>query len=392
MCYATAITWAEAIPHFKTSGGQYNFNYSGFDFSPMRPTFNGKWREPDMASGLAWIEYTAWKRWHNPEFLHSAKACLAFLSALPAADNPSYEVLTPFGTLAAVRMNAELGTHYPVAKFLNWSFSRYHARPTWGIEMGRWDGRDVYGLVGAVNCNPWRSWGSGGYAFFMETVTQLWALSPIARYDQTYAGALGKWILNAANACRLFYGKYHSAARQSNPGWQLGESLIAYEGLKYRRDDPRQPLIATGDRVAFMDPDFPGYRGKSSFTNYCLYGGVYVGVLGGLIRQTNIRGILQVNLRATDTAVGRSYPSFLLYNPYPAARVVRINVGPEKVDVYNTVTGGFIAHHVTGRIGVSIAGDSAAVLVYTPAGGKISYRPHETLVDGRCVDFKHGKR
>ena len=232
MCRATARSWAEAVPHFKKADGRYDFNYTGFDFSIMRPVYNGKWREPDMAGGIAWVEYMAWRRWHDPVFLKAAKACIRYLSRLAPADNPSYEVLTPFGALAAIRMNAELGTHYPVGKFLYWCFSRYHARPTWGMENAQWAGQDVFGLVGAVNAPPLRPWGIGGYAFFMETATQLWALAPVARYDQRYANALGKWILNAANASRLFYGKFHSAARQSDPGWPLGESLIAYDGVE----------------------------------------------------------------------------------------------------------------------------------------------------------------
>ena len=391
MCLATARTWANAIPHFRQPDGRYNFNYTGFNFSTMRPVYNGKWREPDMAGGIAWVEFMAWRRWHDPVFLKAARACMSYLSRVAPADNPSYEVLTPFGALAAIRMNAELGTHYPVGKFLHWCFSRYHARPTWGIENARWAGQDVNGLVGAVNCPPWRPWGVGGYAFFMETATQLWALAPVARYDQRYADALGKWILNAANASRLFYGKFHSAARQSDPGWPLGESLIAYEGLKYRRDNPHQPLIATGDNKTFLDPAYASDSRDPGATNYCLYGGVYVGVLGGVIKKTNVRGILQLNLRATDTAAPASYPSFLFYNPYKQAKAVRMIVGPKAINVYNTLTGAFIARHVVGRATISITGRSAVVLVYTPVKGVVSYKLHQTLINGRVIDFMHGR-
>jgi hypothetical protein len=390
MCRTTAQSWAEAIPHFRKPDGAYDFNYTGFDFSTMRPAYNGKWREPDMAGGLAWLEYMAWRRWHHPAFLKAAKACMQYLSTLRRADNPSYEVLTPFGAMAAVRMNAELQTHYPVQKFLHWCFSRYAARPTWGMEAARWGDQDVSGLVGAVNCAPWRPWGTGGYAFFMETSTQLWALAPVARYDQRYALAIGKWILNASNACRLFYGKFHSAVRQSDPGWLLGKSLIVYEGLKYRRDNPHQPLIATGDAKTFLDPGYPGSR-QTGITNYCLYGGVYAGVLGALVQKTNVRGILQINLRATDTLPVPGYPTFLFYNPYPAAKTVSINVGAKALNLYNTVTGEFFARNVRGKAMISIPGRAAAVIVYTPARGTTTYREHETLLDGMVIDFRHGK-
>ena len=391
MCRATARSWAEAVPHFKKPDGLYDFNYTGFNFFTMRPVYNGKWREPNMAAGIAWIEYMAWCRWHDPVFLRAAKACMTYLFGLPASENPSYEVLTPFGAITAIRMNAELATHYPVAKFLNWCFSRYGARPTWGMENARWDGQDVSGLVGAVNCAPWRPWGVGGYAFFMETSTQLWALAPVARYDQRYAVAMGKWILNAANASRLFYGKFHPAGRQSDPGWALGESLISYEGLKYRRDNPHQPLIATGDNKSFLDPGYVGYSHQLHATNYALYGGVYMGILGALVEKTNIRGILKINLRATDTAAPASYPTFLFYNPHPRRRVVKLNVGYEALNLYNTITGTFIDHDVRDTVGVSVPAHSAMVLVYTPAKGRVSYRSHQTLVNGRVIDYLHGQ-
>ncbi len=414
MCRDTAQSWADAIPHFQLTNGHYDFNYTGFDFSTMRPVYNGVWREPNMAAGLAWLEYTAWCRWHEPTFLNSAKACMEFLTDLPRDDNPSWEVMTPFGALAAVRMNAELDTHYPVQKLLHWCFSYYRARPSWGVELGNWAGQDVDGLIGAVNeapkaawaqrvrsymdtkgkvrpCSPWRPWGVGGYAFFMETATQLGALAPVARYDQRYAVAMGKWLLNAANASRLFYGKFHPAGHQSDPGWALGESLISYEGLKYRRDNPHQPLIATGDNKSFLDPGYVGYSHQLDATNYALYGGVYMGILGALVEKTNIRGILQINLRATDTAAPAGYPTFLFYNPYPRTRVVKLNVGYEALNLYNTITGTFIDHDVRDTVGVSVPAHSAMVLVYTPAKGKVSYRSHQTLVNGRVIDYLHGQ-
>ncbi|MGC9261595.1 MAG: hypothetical protein ACP5I8_16145 [Phycisphaerae bacterium] len=393
MCRATALSWAEAIPHFKKPNGSYDFNYTGFDFSSMRPVYNGKWREPNMAAGIAWLEYMAWRRWHDPAFLNAAKACMQYLSALPPADNPSYEVLTPFGVLAATRMNAEIRTHYPIQKFLYWCFSHYNPRPTWTVEAAHWGGQDVYGLVGGVSCAPWRRWGVGGDAYFLETLAQLWALAPIPRYDQRYAVVIGKWVLNAANASRLFYGKFHLLSRQSDPDWALGRSLVPYEELKYRHDYSGQPLIATGDNKTFLDPKYPVFsKGKTGATNYCLYGGAYIGVLGTLVRNTDVRGILQINLRATDTASPAGYPTFLFYNPYQQVKEIKIKVGSKEVNLYNTITGTFIAHTVSGTVPVSVPPKSAVVLVYTPASGVVSYRGNETLVNGRIIDYLHGQR
>ena len=413
MCRDTARSWADAISHFRLPDGHYDFNYTGFNFSTMRPAYNGIWREPNMAAGLAWLEYVAWCRWRDPVFLKSAKACLQFLADLPRDDNPSWEVMTPFGALAAVRINAEMGTHFPVHKMLHWCFSYYRARPSWGVEVGNWDGQDIDGLIGAVNQappaawgkrvrsymdtkgkvrhrSPWRPWGTGGYAFFLETATQLWALAPVARYDQRYASTLGKWILNAANASRLFYGKFHPPSLQSDPGWPAGESFISYEGLKYRRDNPHQPLIATGDNKTFRDPGYTGYSHQPDATNYALYGGVYMGVLGAIVKKTSIRGILQLNLCSTDTCASSAYPTYMFYNPYSQIKTVRVGVGKAKLNIYNTITGRFIVHDRSGTAAISVPADSAVVVVYTPVKGVVSYRAHQTLVNGRVIDFVHG--
>ena len=349
MCYDTAVSWSNAVGNFATTSG-YNFNYTGFNFSTMQPTFNGSWREPDMASGIAWLEYSAYLRFGNPAFLQTAKDAMSYLVSLPASSNPSYEVLAPFGTLAAAEMNATEGTNYPVDTLLAWNFSNYNPnRPGWGVEAANWGGQDVSGLVGQVT-SP--SSTTGGYAFYMETAAQMMALAPVAKYDPQYATALGRWMLNAANAMRLFYGNY--APNQSNPGWDQ-QSLVSYEGLKYQLNSSTQPLLATGDA-------------SSPSTEFGLYGAVYVGVLGSMIKTTNVSGILQFNLNVTDSPLAKeaSIPTFLFYNPYSSAEMVDINVGANPVNIFDSVLNGYIARDVSGNTSFDLAAGSAAVLSYIP--------------------------
>ncbi len=349
MSYDTALSWSQAVGNFATTNG-YNFNYTGFNFSTMQPTYNGEWTEPDMASGIAWLEYSAYLRWGNPAFLQTAKDAMSYLVSLPASSNPSYEVLAPFGTLAAAEMNATIGTSYPVDKLLGWNFSNYNPnRPGWGVEAANWGGQDVYGLVGQVT-SP--SSTIGGYAFYMETVAQMMALAPVAKYDPQYAVALGRWMLNAANAMRLFYGNY--APNQSNPGWSQ-QSLVSYEGLKYQLNSSTQPLLATGDA-------------SSPSTDFGLYGAVYVGILGSIIRSTNVSGILQFNLNVTDSpfATSAATPTFLFYNPYTSTQIIDINVGVDPVNIFDSVLNNYIAMDVSGNTSFDLAGGSAAVLSYIP--------------------------
>ncbi|MCE5341443.1 MAG: hypothetical protein LLF92_10030 [Planctomycetaceae bacterium] len=217
-----------------------NFTHTAFDFDTMTPFDNGNWNEPDAAAGYAWIEYMAYVKWSAPQHLMGAKWGIEYLYA--RSDNPLYEVLLPYGAYTAARMNAETGTSYNLYKILNWCFqpsTASDARYGWGvIADSPWGGYDCDGLVGSVTDGD-------GYAFAMNTFQWAAALAPIPRYNQDYARAIGKWILNAANASRLFYTNGLDAAHQSGENWSYIYdpcNCIAYEGLR------KTPRIV--DRVA----------------------------------------------------------------------------------------------------------------------------------------------
>ena len=98
-------------------------------------------------------------------------------------------------------MNAEEGTNYNITKIINWTFdgcSAADGREGWGILSDRWGDFDVSGLQGSLIHN-------GGYGFLMNTFDMALPLVPMVRYNQSYARAIGKWMLNASNSARLFY-------------------------------------------------------------------------------------------------------------------------------------------------------------------------------------------
>lgn len=208
-----------------------NFDHTGFNLRTMQPFDNGRRIEPEGAAGIAWLEYMAWKKFRDDRFLAAADWSIRALEQKELKANPLYEVLLPYAALTAARMNAELDRNYDVAKLVNWCFDprpRPQARPNWGVITGSWSGLDVSGLVGSVT-------DGGGYAFAMNTFQFAGTLAPLARYDDRYARDLGKWILNLANAARLFYGEAHDAAHQSSYEWSSRhdrKSVIAYEGLR----------------------------------------------------------------------------------------------------------------------------------------------------------------
>jgi hypothetical protein len=214
-----------------------NFDHTGFNLRTMKPFDNGKRIEPEGAAGIAWLEYMAWENSKDPRFLTAADWTIRALEQKPIEANPLYEVLLPYAAITAARMNAELGRSYDVSKLVNWCFDpgpSPQARPQWGVITGNWNGLDVGGLVGSAT-------DGGGYAFAMNTFQYAGTLAPLARYDSRYAHDLGKWILNLANAARLFYANALDAEHQSSYAWDSAydpKSVIAYEGLrKWKRSD-----------------------------------------------------------------------------------------------------------------------------------------------------------
>jgi hypothetical protein len=71
------------------------------------------------------------------------------------------------------------------------------------------------------------------YAFAMDSVAVLTGALPIARYNASYARALGRWAHSAVNAARLFYPAFNDPAHQSNWAWvESTGSPVGYEGLR----------------------------------------------------------------------------------------------------------------------------------------------------------------
>ncbi|QEG34730.1 hypothetical protein [Bythopirellula goksoeyrii] len=230
---SVALKWHEAC--IALGGGTVplalpNFDHTGLNLKTMKPVEKGR-IEPEAAAGIAWLEYMAWVKFQDPRFLTAADWAIRSLQERPADKSPLYEVLLPYGALVAARMNAELGRDYDVARLVNDCFEplgRPQARPGWGVISDRWNGLDAYGLVGSTTDGE-------GYAFAMNTFEWAGALVPLARYDNRYAHDIGKWILNLANASRLFYPDAHDPEHQSSFEWAKahdGKSVIAYEGIR----------------------------------------------------------------------------------------------------------------------------------------------------------------
>jgi len=358
---------------------QGNYEWSYFDYGKMKPMKNNICAQPDVAAGHAWVLYAAYKKFGDPRYL---KGAISALNALQSqAVNPTYELLMPFGAYLAARINAEQGKQYDMNKMLAWSFDGTAiCREGWGVLVGNWNGFDISGIVGSTVDH-------GGYGFLMNTYDAAWPLVPMVRYDQRYATAIGKWMLNAANASRFFYPQFMPDEHETIP--QLAEvtkGVIGYEGMirqsNHKAYENLKGPVAQGDGPLWV----PGKNPEES--QFSVYGSGHVGIFGSIIRATNVTGILQLNLLATDFYHDKAYPSFLYYNPYSSSKTVAIKIEKgKKVDLYNTVSGTFVARNVTGVGSVKLPPLNSAVIVCVPSGSKPVYQGKRMLVNGIVVDY-----
>ncbi|MBC8401140.1 MAG: hypothetical protein H8E14_06590, partial [Candidatus Marinimicrobia bacterium] len=355
-----------------SSTGLPNVNYTYFNFQSMSPVYNGYWREPDAAAGIAWLEYNAWLKTGGSDFLQAAEWGMEYLQA--RNNNPLYEIMLPFGAYAAARMNAEMNYDYDVGKLVNWCFGPSSARPGWGIVTGNWNGYDCGGLAGSIT-------DSEGYAFTMGTYESAGALAPLVRYDNHFARGIGKWLLNLVNASRYYYANGLPVENQDGEAWALtydSTFCISFEGLRNQGQGGISPL-ATGDAVG----------GGWAPTNFALYGASHVGILGALVDTTNVSAILRIDLLATDYFHNQAYPSYLYYNPYNTQQSVLVAAGTDSMDLYDAVANSFIAHNIVGDYLLPIPGDSAVVLVLVPSSSTITYRGYALLADNIIVDYHY---
>ena len=361
-----------------------NYQYSYFDYGKMLPMKNTICAQPDVAAGHAFVLYAAYKKFGDPRYLRGAKSAMQALESNKI--KPTYEVLMPFGAYIAAEMNAEQGTNYDVLKMLEWSFDGTAVcRQGWGILTGNWNGMDISGIVGSTVDH-------GGYGFLMNTYDAALPLIPMVRYDQRYANVVGKWMLNAANAAKLFYPLYMPKEHQTLPELaNVTKGVIGYEGIirnsSYLEYAKLNGPVAQGDGPLWV----PGKNPPVS--QFSVYGSAHVGIFGGIIHSTNEHGILQLNLLRTDFYHDKAYPTFLYFNPYEKVKSVTIELsGKEKTDLYNTITGKFIARNLTGSGKINILPGQSAIIVCVPTTGKISVSGQQLRVNGIVIDYHHKAR
>jgi hypothetical protein len=381
------LRFYSAVNKLTAGGTAPNFNYTAYNFRTEQPVYNGVWREPDMGLGMAWLQHAAY--WRNR--VSNPTQAAAHLNAVDwslkyyeqTSSNPDYEILVPFGAYTAARMNAEHGRNYDIQKLVKWVFDRSNARPTKTMISGeQWGGQDVGGLMGFTVPNTGAQ--VRGYAFAMNTFATAMPMVPLARYEDRFSRAIGKWMLNAANAARLFYGNAHPPQNQSSEFWTGDpQSSVAYEGLRHHwfSEFDGQELFAGGDPLTY---------GWGPLTDFGIYGSAVSGVFGSIIKTTNVDKILQLDLLATDFYHDTAHGTYLYYNPYATTKSVAINLGGgsgSSYDLYDAVSNRYVARGASGQTFFNVPSDEAVMLVLIPSGGTQTRQGRRLLVDGVVIDY-----
>ena len=360
-----------------------NYDYSYFNYALMHGVRTNIPYQQDAAGGHAWVLYAAYRKFGDQRYLERAESALNTLQS--QKESRFYEILMPMGALTAARMNAEQGKRYDVQRFIDWTFEGCKSnsgRTGWAVIADKWGAYDVSGLQGSTT-------DGGGYAFFMNTVKLAWPMVPIVKYEPKFADAIGKWMLNAANACRLFYPTEIDDAHQYLPEMKnITNGNIAYEGLR-KYDKYGKPELEGVSPVALGDgPQWTSSNGPE--TMFSLYSTAPVGILGAIVKKTDVDGIIRIDCNATDFYADRPYPVYMYYNPYGDDKEVTYEVSEGVADLFDIVSKTYIAKGVSGQTKITLPGGHSTVIAELPEGTQLGQNGTKivNVADGSVVSYK----
>lgn len=351
-----------------------NYDYSYFDYAQMKGVVNNIPLQQDAAGGHAYVLLCAYHKFGDPRYLKHCKSAIEAL--LSQKESRFYEALLPLGAYTAACLNATEGTNYDVHRLLDWVFDGCQSptgRTGWGIIVGKWGDYDVSGLQGSIT-------DGGGYAFFMNSIKPAWPFIPMVKYQPQFAQAIGKWMLNNASACRLFYPGNMDEKHQWAPELKdITNNNVSYEGLRKADDYGKEELkgvspVAIGDGPKWIN-------GNPTESMFSVYSSSPVGILGAIVNETNVKGILQLDCNATDFYAEKPYPVYLYYNPYGDTKSVGYQPS-QACDLFDIVAKEYVAKNLKTGGSFDIPGKAARVIVELPVGTTLS------LTDGKIIANK----
>lgn len=334
----------------------YNFNDQGYRFNTRVPFTNKDiYRQPDAVGGYAYLMLFAYEMFGEEKYQKEASKALELYQSF--AQNPWYEI--PSGAMAALA-SARLSVRdktVDLHRILSFALDP-GGRP---LQTGTWGNKEVNGLMAGFRTEP------AGQAYSMESLVTLPYLLPILRYRPEYAVDIGKYLLNTAANMRLFYSDCIPRENQSRP--ELTSS-IPYERL----------TMEVNGKSPFASGDYGSHRS--------IYGGAYALWWGELVKPTEDKYILQMNLSRTDFLCAKSFPSYLYYNPWADEKQVSLKLGSSASDIYDLSRHRFIGKRKSGSMLLTIPAGGARVVVIVPSGAERKSEKGVLLCDGVPVDYQ----
>jgi hypothetical protein len=339
--------------------------------------------QQDAAGGHAYVLYCAYKKFGDQKYLEGARSSIEAL--LNQKESRFYEIFMPFGAYTAAALNAETGSNYDVKKLIDWTFdgcTSSTGRTGWGVIAERWGDYDVHGLQGSIT-------DGGGYAFLMNSFAMAWPLVPMVKYDNRYACAMGKWMLNVTNAARLCYpyeidDEHQFLAAKK----EMSKNVIAYEGIRKTDDYGKTELkgvspVALGDGPKWTE-------GQPDVSMFSLYSSAQSGIFGSIVKKTNVDQILQLDCNATDFYQQHEFPTYLYFNPHESDKRVKFyHEGQDAVDLFDALTYESIVSNVTGEATFDIPAKSARLLIVIPTGKTIRKKGNTYEIDGKTIAYAY---
>jgi hypothetical protein len=338
-----ADQWLEALPYF-VSGSEIDFEFVGFNVVLESPTVVGDHIEPPNG-GLAFLFYSAYELTKEDKYLDGAKFVLDYFEEYQK--NPNYEAMTDYAPFVAAALNFKYQTNYDVGKFLDFIFEEDSAfRPGWSVMTGDFGAYPVDGLVGQSN----------DYAFSMNSFHLASVLAPMIKYDPRYADDIGKYFVNLVSNAKVFFPQEMNLEHQSMSSLLSFDryGAICYEGFRNNFNSVNGYAMGDGTTMFGIPSDLS------------LYSSAFIGLLGGIVSETNVEGILKLDLNATDSYGNNDFKHYAFYNPYEEDKVITFT-SEDSYDLYDISTHRFIAKNITGSANLKIPAETTLVVVKLPA-------------------------
>ena len=363
-------------------GPNANFDYTGYSFTTGKTDRrkDSGINTIDAGLGMALVEYYAFKKFGDPKYLTAAKWALDYYEK--STTSKFYDNFTQFGPYIAARINAETGTNYSTTKYIDWI--RKNNRDNLGAISKSYGGWDYYGLAGMKV-----SYGKQERAYFYESTNYAFML-PAVKYDASLALPLAKWMLNASSNMRAFFPDQNTADKQASGSRFMTsiEHVIPHEALEVQSAEGVAHYTESDNDRWKNDPNYK-FIVKAmgpTCTNLSIYSGVWMGLWGAIINKTNVDGILKLDVNKLDF-FSKSYPTFLYYNPFDAAKQVHIDL-TQPSDLYDVISGRYLAQNVSNTATFTVPANNVVQLVVAPAGSVRTYDGNKTLLNGVVAAYQ----